>query len=299
MGTDDHVILNSRAAHNGGTPSNENVVANGNRLLVTQNLPSLALYNRPTVIMSQDGDGPGKINVISDGQKVWIGHVDMRFSRTMERNVLPDSDPARAQVFQVTLVIHKKFVVNLPRNIFQSHSCSSNLEKTERRSHIENVRGSPLQQLHKGPLRKTKSLARIFVYHPQQPLIACHLPYGIASVVSALAAHAGYFLRDTHLHIDEQRLRQSQNAIRLCGRVRHELEGVVIEVQARLEAVRPIRGGEGRKISAVRIAHAARRRHLAASSQKHELENEVLANHLTFRGEAKVVLVYVRLCEHR
>ena len=118
MGTDDHVILNSRTAQNGGTPSNENVVANGNRLFVTQNLPSLTLYNRPTEVMSQDGDRSGEINVIPDGQKVWIGHVNMRFSRTMERNVLPDRNAARTQVLQISLVTHEELVVNLPHHVF-------------------------------------------------------------------------------------------------------------------------------------------------------------------------------------
>ena len=166
-----------------------------------------------------------------------------------------------------------------------------------RRSHIANIRGPPPQQLHKGPLRKAKSLARIVVYHPQQALIACHLPYGTTCVTSALAAHAGHLLRDAHLHIDEQRLLQSQNTIRLGGRTRHKPEGIVKEVQASLKAVQPVRGREGRGVSAIRIAHATRCHHLVAGSQKHELENEVLANHLALRGEAQVVFVYVRLCE--
>ena len=118
MGTDDPVILNSRTAQNGGTPSNENVVANGNRLFVNQNLPSLTLYNRPTEVMSQDGDRSGEINVIPDGQKVWIGHVNMRFSRTMERDVLPDRNAARTQVLQISLVAHEELVVNLPHHVF-------------------------------------------------------------------------------------------------------------------------------------------------------------------------------------
>lgn len=94
MGTDNHVVLDGRAAKDGGAPPDENVVANGDRFLIAQDLTRFALDYGPAVVMSQDSDWSGEINVISDGQKVWIGHVDMRFSRTMERNVLADSDPA-------------------------------------------------------------------------------------------------------------------------------------------------------------------------------------------------------------
>lgn len=94
MGADDHVILDSRAAEDGGAPPNEDVIADGDRFLVAQNLTRLALDYRPAVVMSKDGNGPREVNVVADCQKVRVGDVDVRVAGAMERDVLTNSDTA-------------------------------------------------------------------------------------------------------------------------------------------------------------------------------------------------------------
>lgn len=154
MGADDHVVLNGSAAQNGSAPSDKDIVADCDRFLVAQDLTRLALDHGPAVVMCQDGNGAREVNVVADGQKVRVSGVDARIAGTMERNILSDSDSARAQILQVSLVVHKELVVNLPHNVFQRHVCASNLENPALRRDVENVRGPPPQQLHERPLRK-------------------------------------------------------------------------------------------------------------------------------------------------
>lgn len=94
MGADDHVVLDGRAAKDSGAPPDENVVANGDWLLIAQDLTRLALDYRPAVVMSKDGNGPREVNVVADCQKVRVGDVDVRVAGAMERDVLTNSDTA-------------------------------------------------------------------------------------------------------------------------------------------------------------------------------------------------------------
>lgn len=94
MGTDNHVVLDGRAAKDGGAPPDENIVANGDWFLIAQDLTRFALDYGPAVVMSQDCNGSSEVNVVSDGQKVWIGDVDTRVTGAMERDVLANSDTA-------------------------------------------------------------------------------------------------------------------------------------------------------------------------------------------------------------
>ena len=74
MGADDHVVLDGRTAKDSGAPPDENVVANGDWLLIAQDLTRFALDYGPAVVMSQDSNGSSEVNVVADCQKVWVGH---------------------------------------------------------------------------------------------------------------------------------------------------------------------------------------------------------------------------------
>ena len=94
MGTDNHIVLDGRAAKDSGAPPDENVVANSDWLLIAQDLTRFALDYGPAVVMSQDSNGPREVNVVADCQKVRVGDVDVRVAGAMERDVLTNSDTA-------------------------------------------------------------------------------------------------------------------------------------------------------------------------------------------------------------